>query len=164
MSGIINKYFSVCDEVTSAKSKPCVLNYVPATPMPSVTMNVRSSRGRNKSSGVGKRLIVTANNLGVSTSDKKPMVSLCRYNGDKSSFVANWPSQIISIADPSLKAVVTDPSQISIVEPSLKVSSTRPTVTDHQRRIRLLATDQRRIFPSLKAVCFVVNGRRRNTG
>ncbi|KAJ9536777.1 hypothetical protein OSB04_un000001 [Centaurea solstitialis] len=91
VSGIINKYFSVCDEVTSVKSKPCVLNYVPATPMPSVTMNVRSSRGRNKSSGVGKRLIVAANNLGVSTSDKKPMVSLCRYNGDKSSFVVRHP-------------------------------------------------------------------------
>ncbi|KAI3769140.1 hypothetical protein L6452_00240 [Arctium lappa] len=88
LSGIINKYFSVCDDVTSAKSKPRV-SYAPMTP--SVTTNVRASRDRNKCSGVGKRLIVAANNLGVSTSDKKPMVSLCRYKCDKSPFLVRHP-------------------------------------------------------------------------
>ncbi|KAJ9562643.1 hypothetical protein OSB04_007803 [Centaurea solstitialis] len=91
VSGIINKYFSVCDEVTSAKSKPHASDYIPATPMPSVTTNVRASRNGSKSSGVGKRLILAANNLGVSTSDKKPMVSLCRSKCDKSPFVVRHP-------------------------------------------------------------------------
>lgn len=96
VSGIIKKYFFVCDddEVTSNNSKSRVLNYAPKTP-PTMT-NIRASRDLKKSSGVGKRVIVAANTLGVSTSDKKPSISLCKYkcknlSVSKSSSVTRHP-------------------------------------------------------------------------
>lgn len=101
VSGVIKKYFMVSDddEVTSNNSKPPVLKYVPKTPptmsnvrasrdrKKSSMSNVRASRDKKKSSGVGKRLIVAANNLGISASDKKPVISLCKYKCGKLSML-----------------------------------------------------------------------------
>ncbi|KAD3067226.1 hypothetical protein R6Q59_018697 [Mikania micrantha] len=78
VSGIIKKYFSLHDdEVTSSNSKP----RVPKTP-PMAT-EVGGSREKKRSTAVGNRLIVAANHLGLSTSDKKPVISLCKYKCDK---------------------------------------------------------------------------------
>ncbi|KAI7734100.1 hypothetical protein M8C21_018899 [Ambrosia artemisiifolia] len=82
VSGIIKKYFSVFDdEVTSSSSKPRVPSYAPKTP-PTIT-KVGGSRDKKRPSAIGKRLIVAANNLGISTSDKKPVISLCKHKYDK---------------------------------------------------------------------------------
>ncbi|XP_076897029.1 uncharacterized protein LOC143550219 isoform X1 [Bidens hawaiensis] len=78
ISGIIKKYFSVFDdEVTSSGSKARAPNYAPKTP-PTIT-KVGGSREMKR---IGKRLIVAANNLGISTSDKKPVISLCKQRSD----------------------------------------------------------------------------------
>ncbi|GJZ24614.1 histone-lysine N-methyltransferase ATX2-like protein isoform X1 [Tanacetum coccineum] len=90
VSGVIKKYFIVSDddEVTSTNSKPLGLKYAPKTPPTMSTMShVRASRDKKKSSGVGKRVIVAANNLGISASDKKPVVSLCKYKCAKLSML-----------------------------------------------------------------------------
>ncbi|KAI3754092.1 hypothetical protein L2E82_26228 [Cichorium intybus] len=82
VSGIIKKYFSVYDEVTSVNSRPQVTKCAPKTP-PTMT-SVRALRDLRKCSGVGNGVIVAANNLGIS-SNKKPVISLCKYKCDTSS-------------------------------------------------------------------------------
>ncbi|KAM0063730.1 hypothetical protein Hdeb2414_s0003g00094391 [Helianthus debilis subsp. tardiflorus] len=82
VSGIIKKYFSVFDdEVTSSRSKARVPSCAPRTP-PTVS-KVERSREKKRSSAIGNRLIVAANNLGISTSDRKPVISLCKRKCDK---------------------------------------------------------------------------------
>ncbi|KAK1440204.1 hypothetical protein QVD17_06029 [Tagetes erecta] len=82
VSGIIKKYFSVLDdEATSSNSKSQRPHYAPKTP-PTIT-KVGGSREKKRSRAVGNRLIVAANHLGISTSDKKPVISLCRFKCDE---------------------------------------------------------------------------------
>ncbi|KAL7592749.1 uncharacterized protein LOC111907970 [Lactuca sativa] len=88
VSGIIKKYFSVYDEVTSVNPRPQVPKYAPETP-PTVT-SVRSLKDLRKCSGVGNGVILAANNLGAS-SNKKRVISLCKDKCDKSSSHVRHP-------------------------------------------------------------------------
>ncbi|KAL4554092.1 hypothetical protein LXL04_039799 [Taraxacum kok-saghyz] len=88
ISGIIKKYFSVYDEVTSVNSTPQAPKYAPKTP-PTMT-SVRALKDLRECSGVGNGVILAANNLGIS-SDKKQVVSLCKYKCDKSSSHVRHP-------------------------------------------------------------------------
>ncbi|KAI3810204.1 hypothetical protein L1987_19814 [Smallanthus sonchifolius] len=84
VSGIIKKYFSVFDdEATSSNPKTRAPSYAPKTPPTATITKVGGSREKKRSCAVGSRLIVAANHLGISTSDKKPVISLCRYKCDE---------------------------------------------------------------------------------
>lgn len=83
VSGIIKKYFSDHDEVASSRRR---LNSRTKSKNLKIQSPQEASREKHIKPQVGSRLLLASESLGLSPSNQRPVLSLCKYSDEKSLF------------------------------------------------------------------------------